>query len=285
MIDGTWLLLRAAGLVLSLQAAGAALFSALFARLLDRSADVIRRSGRRAALAALVITAAQLLFEPVELAGEGAGLADAAVLRLFLASSSAAALLARFAGVACVTAGLRLRAPPYPLAAAGSALTLGSFVLSGHTAAHAPRGPLAVLLLIHVAIVAFWFGSLRPLRQVAALESHVLAARVLAAFSARAVWLVPVIAFAGAAMAALLLPSIGALVLPYGLLLLTKVALFALLMALAALNKLRLAPRLAAGATAAPAQLRRSIALEYALICLVLVVTAVMSGSFSPNPP
>jgi copper resistance protein D len=93
-----------------------------------------------------------------------------------------------------------------------------------------------------------------------------------------------VIAVAGAALAALLLPDVGALLRPYGRLLLAKVALFVLLMGLAALNRLRLAPALAAGARTAPASLRRSIALEYALICVVLAVTAVMSGSFSPAP-
>lgn len=283
MIDGAWLVLRAAGLVLSLQAIGAALFSARFAWRLEVSSDVVRSSRRRAALAALAVLAAQVLIEPIELGGEAAALFDGAVVRLFLTTSAAAALLTRIVGAGCVMAGLRSQARrPYPLALAGSVLMIGSFLLTGHTVAQPRRLALASLLLVHVAIVGFWFGSLPPLRQVVALESRRVASEVLASFSALAVWLVPVIALAGAALAALLLPDLGGLLRPYGLLLLTKVGLFALLMGLAALNRLRLAPALAAGSGAAPARLRRSIALEYALICVVLAVTAVMSGIFSP---
>ena len=284
MIEATWLSLRAAGLVLSLQAAGAALFGALFLGGLERSAAVVRRSARRAALAALLVLLAQALWEPVELAGEVAGLTDAAVLHLFLLSATAVAMLAGGVGLVCVAVGLRSRAaPPHPLAITGCTLILGSFLLSGHTAAHPQRPLLAALLLIHVAIVSWWFGSLRPLRQLLVLEAPETAARVLTAFSALAVWWVPVIALAGAAMAALLLPDFGALAQPYGVLLLAKVALFALLLGLAALNRLRLVPALVAGAPTAAARLRRSIALEYVLICLVLLVTAVMSGAFSPG--
>jgi putative copper resistance protein D len=116
-----------------------------------------------------------------------------------------------------------------------------------------------------------------------ALEAPAAAARALAAFSAVAVWLVPLIAVAGLGMAVLLLPDVAALWRPYGLALLTKVTLFALLMALAALNRLRLTPAFARGEASAAAALRRSIALEYVLICVVFAVTAVMTGSFSPQ--
>jgi putative copper resistance protein D len=63
--------------------------------------------------------------------------------------------------------------------------------------------------------------------------------------------------------------------------LLAKAALFAVLMGLAAVNRLRLAPALAR--TQARAPLRRTLALEYLLICLVLGVTAVMTGRYSPE--
>ena len=284
MIEGIWLLLRAAGLVLSFQAAGAALFAALFGRdALAHSARTIRRGGARAALAALVLLAAQAVFEPVHLAGEASGLADATPWRLFLTSSTAAALLVRIAGLACVAVGLRLRARgSWALALAGSLAAVSSFLLTGHTSVHPERPWLAPLLFVHLTIVAFWFGSLWPLRQLAAFEPRPQAARAIAAFSAVALWVVPVIALAGAGMAAVLLPDVAALTQPYGLLLLGKLALFALVMGLAALNRLRLTPALERGAARAPVRLRRSIALEYALICATLAVTAVMTGSFSP---
>jgi putative copper export protein len=285
MIDGAWLVLRAAGLVLSLQAIGAALFAARVTRQLDRSMAVVRAGGQRAALAALAVLAAQLLVGPAELGGEAAALLDGFEVRLFLTTSTAAALLTRFAGAACLVAGLRTGArAPYPLAVAGSMLMIGSFILTGHTVAQPQRLALACLLFVHVTIVGFWFGALRPLRQVIALESTAVASAVLTTFSALAVWLVPMIALAGAAIAVLLLPDVGGLLRPYGLLLLTKLALFALLMGLAGLNRLRLSPALAAGSATAPQVLRRSIGVEWGLICVVLAVTAVMSGNFSPEP-
>ncbi len=285
MIEGIWLLLRAAGLLLSLQAAGAALFCALFGQhTLAHTARAIRRVGMHAALAAVALLAAQAAFEPVHLAGEASGLADATLWRLFLSSSAAAALLVRIAGLACLALAWRLDAPgSRALALAGSLATVSSFLLTGHTSVHPARPWLASLLFVHLAIVAFWFGSLWPLRQVIALESRAQAARAIAAFSALAVRVVPVIALAGVGMAAVLLPDVAALTQPYGLLLLGKIALFALLMGLAAVNRLRLTPALERGAARAPAQLRRSIALEYALIGATLALTAVMSGSFSPT--
>ena len=126
---------------------------------------------------------------------------------------------------------------------------MGSFVLTGHTAVH-QRRLLAPLLILHVSIVAFWFGSLGPLRLVLRLEPPATAAAVLTRFSVAAVWLVPLIAVAGAGMALLLLPDVAALRQPYGLALLTKASLFALLMALAAMNRLRLVPALAGAAGA-----------------------------------
>lgn len=284
MIEGLWLVLRAAGLVLALQAAGGALCAALLAwRQLAHVTPAIRRLVLRTALAALALLAAQALFEPVHLAGESSGFADAALWRLLLGSSTAVAMLVRGAGLACVALGLRLRAGgSSPVALAGSLATLSSFLFTGHTAAHPLRPWLALLLLVHVTIVAFWLGSLWPLRQLTLLEPRALATRALEAFSAVALWAVPVIALAGAGMAVMLLPDVAALTRPYGLLLIGKLTLFTLLMALAALNRLRLTPALARGVAQAPAQLRRSIALEYALICATLALTAVMTGSFSP---
>jgi len=282
MIDRAWLVLRAAGLMLTFQAAGGALFSALFARWLARSAPAIRRVALGVSVAALAVLAAQALFEPVHLAGDFSGLSDDAMLRVFLGSAGAAALAVRFAGVAC--AALALRGNRAGLALLGILLTVSSFLLTGHTSTHPERRLLAPLLLVHLLVVAFWFGSLWPLRQLTALEARSDAALALGAFSRVAVWLVPVIALAGAAMGALLLPDVAALWAPYGLLLLAKIALFALLMGLAALNKLRLTRELATGAARAPARLRGSIVLEYALMCAALAVTAVMTGSYSPTP-
>jgi putative copper export protein len=283
MTDLAWVALRAASLVLLFQAAGAALFTAAFAHRLTRSAPAIRRTGVRTAAGALTVLAAQYLFEPVHLAGEWAGIADASLHRLVLGSSTGAALAVRAAGLAGVAIGLRREG----LAAkttgiAGSLTAVGSFALTGHTALDAHRLVLAPLLLVHLILVAFWFGSLWPLRQLCALEPREQAARVIEAFSSGALAFVPLIPLAGAGIAAVLLPDFAALLAPYGLLLSAKLMLFAALMSLAALNKLRLAPALRRGEPGALLRFRRSVAAEYILICAVFAVTAVLTGFFSP---
>ncbi len=69
----------------------------------------------------------------------------------------------------------------------------------------------------------------------------------------------------------------------YGQLLLAKMAGFGALMACAALNKLRLTPALLRGHPVAQLRLRQSLTIEYLLIAAVLVVTAIMTGLYSPE--
>jgi copper transport protein len=246
MIDGAWLVLRAAGLVLALQAAGSALFSVVFGRYLSSARAAVATAGARCAGAALAV-----------------------------------ALLTRLGGTLCIALAPPAGGPARRrLALIGAAAIIASFALTGHTAVNAWRALLAPLLLTHIAIVTFWFGSLAPLRQVLRLEPAAPAAAAVARFSALAVWLVPLIAVAGIGMALLLLPDAAALRRPYGLMLLTKAALFALLMGLAAVNRLRLAPALARSQAREP--LRRTLALEFVLICVVLAVTALLTGRYSP---
>jgi len=282
MTDRSWLVLWALSLLLSCQAAGAALFYARHGRALKRSAPMIRRAGVRAALTALAVLILQALSGPAHLTGDLSGMTSAPLLRLYLSSAAALALALRIAGVGGVALTLSRTVPGAVLTALAGLIAAASFLLTGHIAADAHRALLAPLLLVHVTIVSYWFGSLWPLAQVSALETRTDATLVLAAFSRAAGWLVPAIALAGIGMALLLLPDPAALRQPYGLLLLAKLLLFALLMGLAALNRLRLLPALARGEALAPARLRRSIALEYALLVVVFAATAVLTESFSP---
>jgi len=281
MIDGVWLALRAAGLVLLFQAAGAVLFLECCRGRLAFAATV-RRRAERVALIAIPLLVAQLLVEPAHLAGELSGLSEPALWRLAL-HRAAPPLDARLVGFALVALGLRGAERGRRLALPGSLLALGSLVPGGH-AALSPYAPLLyALLALHVLIGGFWFGSLAPLRQATRLLPARDLAQVLAAFSRHALWLVPLIALSGVVIAAMFLGSGRALLEPYGLLLCSKAVLFAVLLGLAALNRWRYTPALARGEEGARAPLARSIAWEYALIAAVLVVTALMTGFFSPG--
>ncbi len=102
-------------------------------------------------------------------------------------------------------------------------------------------------------------------------------------FSLAAFWLVPLILVAGIAMAAVLLPDLAALRRPYGELLIAKSALYAVLLGCAALNRWRFGPGLGSGDPKAGRIFRRVVITEYAIMVVVLSITAVLTTFFSPE--
>jgi hypothetical protein len=91
--------LRIASFVLLFQAAGLALFCALFAPQLSRSLGQIRRAGRISALGALPAVIAHHAIEAVRLVGDWTAILDWQWQSFVLFSSSGAALGLRIAGL------------------------------------------------------------------------------------------------------------------------------------------------------------------------------------------
>jgi copper resistance protein D len=283
MTDVLSVVLRALSFVLLFQAAGVAIFVALFGRQLAGSRREVRRLGQAAALAAIVLVVAHYAFEPARMAGELSGMWDPALQGMLWHSPSCAALICRLAGLLLIAIGLQVASPRSTIAAIGGAvLAIGAFTLTGHTSVNAHRGALAPLLMLHLLVVAFWFGALWPLYLASLRETPARASDIVERFTAVATWLVPVILLAGIVMAVLLLPNISALSEPYGRLLIAKAVGFAVLMGLAAANKWRLGPALVHGPVQG-GRFRRSVAAEYVLIAAVLTITAVMTSFFSPE--
>lgn len=137
--------------------------------------------------------------------------------------------------------------------------------------------------MLHLLVVAFWFGALWPFDVVSRRETSREAGEMIEVFSAMRVWVVPAIRVAELSMATVTLPSLAALAEPYGELLIAKLAAFAILMGLAALNKLRFGPAISRGEVLAVRGFRRTVAAEYVLIFGVLTATAVMTTFFSPE--
>jgi putative copper export protein len=307
--------LRALSFVLQLQAAGVVFFAVAFGPALTISLSAVRSLARITSIAALFVVAGHFLLEPARMAGDLSGLLDTSLLSTAWASSAGGAFAVRELGLLLIVAGMRtssarvtaerffkssIRMSSVSMAPAlwlrrlssrgftivgitGAVLVTASFALTGHTFTSSRRWLLAPLLLTHLLIIAFWLGALWPLCLVTMRESRERAARVVVLFSAAAIWLVPLILVAGAAIAALLLPDLNALLQPYGELLLAKTGLFALLLGLAALNKWRFGPALGGGNLLAGRSFRRVVIAEYAIIAVVLAVTAVMTTFFSPE--
>ncbi len=275
--------LRAASFVAVLQAAGVAMFLWLFSRSLATSAGKIRSLGVSAAIAGGVFTFAYHLVQPARMTGSFSGMFDGSLHAMLLMSDAGATTAIRILGLVMLVLGLpKLTRLGEASSLIGATLIVVSFGLMGHTAAHDQRWILVTLLVVHLLIIAFWFGALLPLYMAAARETVADNASVIENFSTIAAWLVPIIFVAGLGMSALLLEEVNNLWTAYGVSLLAKVSGFVVLMGLATLNKWRFAPAIAAGHAPALRNFQRSVAAEWGLIIAVLVVTAVMTGLFSP---
>jgi len=284
MPDVLSVILRALSFVLLFQAAGVAIFIAIFGRRLTNSEVSVRRLGQAAAIAGVVFLAAHYALEAARMAGEMSGMFDSSLQGMAWKSPARAALMCRLVGLLLIAVGLQGRSGRWTIVAiGGAALATGAFTLMGHTTVSARHWVLAALLMVHLLIVAFWFGALWPLVVASLRETPERASDIIEGFSAMATWLVPVILVAGTAMAILLLPNVAALSEPYGILLIAKVVGFALLMGLAAANKWRLGPALVSGTSQSARWFRRSVATEFVLIAAVLTITAVMTSFFSPE--
>jgi len=276
-------IIRSAGFVLLFQAAGAALFIALFTSRLAASVGIIRRLAIGSAWAGVVLAGVHLWLDAARMSGEFAGMLDPSMLRLALNSSSAAAQAMQMAGLLVIASGSVSARYSKVFGVLGALFAVSGFILTGHTSVHPWRVVLAPLLVLHLLIVAFWFGSLLPLWIVSKGEPIALAATVLDKFSRLATWLVPLIALAGLIMAGIIARGVPPLAEPYGALLLTKLVAFVALMVFAALNKWRLVPAMEVAPAQSLPALRRSMLAEFCLIVGVLAVTATMTTFYSPE--
>jgi putative copper export protein len=276
--------LRGLSFVALLQAGGAALFVVLLGRELTVTRGAIIKLIRVAAPTGAALLVAQYLLQPARMTGALAGLWDAGLQEFQLHTRAPLVLAMRLGGLLLVWValrhdGARLRS----LALVSALLISASFAATGHTA-QSPLWPLlGPLLVLHLLIAQFWFGSLVPLLWAAEREPTANAHRIVQRFSQLAAWSVPLIAIAGVGMAAVLLEDVAALRQPYGIGLLLKTLAFAVLMGLAALNKWRLGPALQHAGRAASVRLRRSIAAEYLVLAAVLMGTAALTTFWSPE--
>jgi putative copper export protein len=240
----------------------------------------IRRQGMWIAATGALLAAAQLLIEPARLAGSFDGIFDPALTQFYLGSDAGTAGIVRIVGMLAVLFGFRSRQPW--LAIAGAALTCLSFTFMGHTVTRGERFLVAPLLLTHIVIIAFWFGSLRALRRTNDF-GHADIAGVLERFSRVASIAVPILFAAGLGLAISLLSSLAALFTPYGLMILTKYSGFGVLMAMASINRWRLLPRIRAGDATAVTVFQRIAGAEWLIMVALIFVTVTVTSLFSPD--
>ena len=284
------MILVAAGFYLgALLASGAVLFRLAFPDLPDPERRAASRTGAIAAWLAIALVLLQWPLQAGYLGGGNvASAVDPMLLGIVFEGAQGTRLILAVAGLLLVQA-ILLDARTLPevshgLSLAGVGLVMLAFVQVGHTVGE-PRILLAGLLILHLLAAAFWIGSLWPLYRLAGHPPEGgNAARILERFGQVAAFGVGVLVLAGVILAVLLLGGITPLFATgYGQFLIGKVLIVVLLLLLAAANKWRLVPAFERGEATAPRRLRRSIALEVALVGGILLVTAVLTSVSSPN--
>lgn len=284
--DGlTWITIvtKAATYAAALWAAGSVLACAALRTLSASGKRAAIRLAAVAALMTLLLSLAELPLRAGFLAGGTlAGVVDPMLVGMVAGSPLGTSVFIRAAGALLILALLlRARAGQW-VAVAGAVLICTSFAFRGH-ALEEPRVLLGMLVTAHILGLAFWIGGLAPLSRATRIDPAPQAARLAQDFGRKALWVVAALVAAGGILLAvfgLLTPA--AILTPYGQAFAAKLALVAGAFAFAATNKIYLTPALLSGAARAGARLRWSIRLETALICCVLLVTAVGTSLAGP---
>ncbi len=252
---------------------------------------------RLALVAAAAAAAASLALVPVQAAlvsGRLTGAVDWSVVTAVLSAGFGQSVGVGVTGLALLALAVALtpavastptsaRAPSAAgvgLGAAGCLLTLGAFLLTGHTAVSQPQAVTLTANLTHTAAGAVWLGGLvllpLALSERRRADDLLGAGRLVGRFSTAATVAVLAAGAGGLALAWVEVRSLAALATPYGSVLLVKIALVAAVAALGGYNNRRLVPAIRRGDLAQWDRLTRIMRWEAAGLVAVLAVTAVL---------
>ena len=239
----------------------------------------ISRQAFALALLGLLTSGLDFALKGAVLTGDATGMTDPQMLGLLWRTPAGTAVVYRGTGLLLFLAGLPVPGVGVWISAAGGVLTLWSFSRIGHVPEAGPFW-LEMLLLLHLMGIAFWIGALFPLRRLAGEPGSLSEAAMLGhRFGQIAVVVVPVLLIAGIVMAWYLLGKLSALITTgYGLTLLAKIVVVLVLLGSAAANKLRFVPAMRNGDRFAAALLRRSIAIEWTAVYVILLITAALTS-------
>lgn len=277
LADGVTVALRALYYVATIGAAGLALFAIGFGHRLEQAeAARLRRMLLAAILAGLLLSAAALALRVFVLTA-GASFTDADVWAAVMRSRIGDAFWLRTAGLVLLPAlATGWRTGP-ALAAVGAALVIGSYAAMGHSMLFVPRQEIAALVVLHLAVVAFWVGSLPPLLWVARRRDGAAAAALIRDWSRAASAAVGGMIASGLLLTWYLTVRLDRLLEAWhGWALGAKVLVVLAALGLALGNRLRHTPALARGEAGAGARLAGSIRAEIVVVLLAFYAAAEM---------
>lgn len=269
---------------LLLISAGGVLFSFVFGHLLKDSQQRLMEFLKTITMFSLVYVMIFQFVGGIKFLGSFEGFFDFEVQKMIFQSHLGVSKIMALMGLVSIAIALKLKQHgQLILGMIGITLVAVSFSYTGHTAENPFRFILSPLLILHILVVAFWFGSLIPLYIIVKYEDPVVSGNLIDNYSKKATLLVPLIFIAGLIIGVVLMKGANFFDHTYGLILLLKIVLFSVLMLIAALNKWRLGPALLRNAPAASGNLQIALTIEFLFICAVVLATAVLTGYFSPG--
>jgi putative copper export protein len=277
LLDGVTVLLRAGYYAATLGAAGLVMFGLGYDhRLNDAERSALRRRVLIAAALGIALSVAALMLRVLVLSG-GDRLGDVEIWTAVMRSRIGDAFYVRIAGLVALMAYASGRPAGRYIAVAGVIGVVASYAAMGHSMLYRPRQEIAALVMIHLALVAWWIGALMPLAMVARRDEVVAAAALIADWSRLALGAVALTIISGGLLIWHLAPRPDLITGSWwGNGLIAKLLLVAVLLGLAAFHKLRLTPALARGEFEAGERLARSIRIEMLLVLLVFWAAAEM---------
>lgn len=277
LLDGLTVVLRALVYVATIGGAGLGLFAVGFGHRLEaEEARRLRRLLVGAVLAGIVLSLLALALRVLVLTA-GASTTDPDVWAAVMRSRIGDAFWIRGGGLVLLAAAVMpWRAGP-AIAAVGAALVVGSYAAMGHSMLYRPRQEIAALVVVHLAVVAFWVGSLPPLLWVAGRRDGATAAALLRDWSAVATFAVAAMIASGVLLTWYLTVRLDRIFDAWhGWALAAKVLAVLAALGLALGNRLRHVPALARGDAGAGERLAGSIRLEMVVILLAFYAAAEM---------
>ena len=197
ILDGITVIIRALYYIATIGAAGLAIFAIGFEHRLEaHEAARLRRTLLGAILAGLALSLLALILRVLVLTA-GANISDPNVWAAVMRSRIGDAFWLRTAGLvllAAMVTNWRIRSA---MTAIGALLMLASYAAMGHSMLFAPRQEIAALVVLHLAVVAFWVGSLLPLLWISQRRDGASAARLIQAWSGAASFAVMIMIASG----------------------------------------------------------------------------------------
>jgi putative copper export protein len=286
MVRGTGVLVRALADLGLIGSAGGVLYLVFMsAELTEEEARAARRWLTVFALLGLLALAARWPFRAAELAGIGDGAWRGPLYREIVRSSYGEATLLQTAGLVLALFARIRTTWGAALAAIGAAAIAAGFALHGHAASASARLEPVALATLHIFAVAFWFGSLMPLRAVAVRRDPRSAAASILVWSRPALVFTALALASGAGLSLTLVGPPRVLLTPgYGWAVLAKTALVAAMLLGALAARFRHARLMARGDVLAADAFRRSVLRQALIAVLVIYVSAELASADLPAP-